>query len=163
MNVALWWWYIALIASGLLLVIAEVFLPGGVAGGIGALALVGAMGLGFAVFPAPWGLLSALGIVVFGGIALLLWVQLFPRSRVGQRITLASDGRDFKAARPTDDLIGVRGEALTALRPAGIAMLHDRRYDVLAEGGDWIPAGTAIRVSAVRDGQLLVRPVEAAS
>lgn len=162
MNVSLLTWYIALIAGGLLLVIAEVFLPGGVAGVLGALALVGAMGLGFAAFPAPWGFLSALGIVVFGGIALLLWVQLFPRSRVGQRITLASDGSDFKAARPAAELVGAQGEAVTALRPAGIALLAGRRYDVLAEGGDWIPAGAAIRVSAVRDGQLLVRPVEAA-
>ncbi|MGB4240406.1 MAG: hypothetical protein WBK37_03780, partial [Kiritimatiellia bacterium] len=116
MNVSLLTWYIALIAGGLLLVIAEVFLPGGVAGVLGALALVGAMGLGFAAFPAPWGFLSALGIVVFGGIVLLLWVQLFPRSRVGQRITLASDGSDFKAARPSAELVGAQGEAVTALR-----------------------------------------------
>ena len=53
--------------------------------------------------------------------------------------------------------MGADGEAATALRPAGIALIAGKRYDVLAEGGEWIPAGAAIRVSAVRDGNLLVR------
>ena len=53
--------------------------------------------------------------------------------------------------------MGATGEAATALRPAGIALIGGKRYDVLAEGGEWIAAGAAIRVSAVRDGNLLVR------
>lgn len=151
-------WYVALLAAGLLLIIAEVFLPGGVAGVIGGLALLGAMGVGLAIFPPPWGFLSALAIVIFGGIGLLLWVQLFPRSRTGKRITLRTDGATFKsAAPPSRDLIGAAGEAVTALRPGGIALIAGRRFDVLADGGEWIAAGAAVRVSAIRDGHLVVR------
>ena len=51
-------WYVALLAAGLLLIIAEVFIPGGVAGVIGGLALLAAMGVGVAAFPAPWGFFS---------------------------------------------------------------------------------------------------------
>jgi membrane-bound serine protease (ClpP class) len=154
-------WYFALLASGLLLVFAEVFIPGGVAGVIGALALLGAMAIGLARFPAPWGFASALAIVVFGGIFLLLWVQLFPRSRTGRRIALHSDGADFKsAAAPPAELRGATGETLTALRPGGIALFAGKRYDVLAEGGDWIPASAPVRVTAIRDGRLVVRAAE---
>ena len=157
MNMSPFSWYVALLAAGLLLIVAEVFIPGGVAGVIGALALVAAMGVGLAVFPAPWGFLSAIAIVVFGGLALLAWVQLFPRSRLGKRIALRTDGAEFKSAAPAPELVGAAGAAATALRPAGIALIAGKRYDVLADGGDWIPAGAAIRVSAVRDGQTFVR------
>lgn len=149
-------WYLALLAAGLLLIVAEVFIPGGVAGVVGGLALLGAMGLGLAAFPAPWGFLSAIAIVVFGGIGLLTWVQLFPRSRVGKRIALRTDGADFKSAAPDRGLLGAAGEAATALRPAGIAVIAGKRYDVLAANGEWIVAGAAIRVCALRDGQIHV-------
>ena len=161
MNLSPFSWYVALLAAGLLLIVAEVFLPGGVAGVIGGLALLGAMGVGVAAFPAPWGFLSAIAIVVFGGIGLLTWVQLFPRSRVGKRIALRTDGADQKTAAPDRDLLGAAGEAATALRPAGIALIAGKRYDVLAEGGEWIVAGAAVRVSALRDGQIHVRTVDA--
>ena len=151
-------WYAALLAAGLLLIIAEVFIPGGVAGVVGGLALLGAMGVGLAHFPAPWGFLSAIAIVVVGGIGLLLWVQLFPRTRTGKRIALHADGATYKsAAAPSDDLLGASGEAVTALRPGGIALIGGKRLDVLAEGGEWIATGAAIRVSAIRDGNLIVR------
>lgn len=149
-------WYVALLAAGLLLVAAEVFLPGGVAGVIGALALLAAMGVGLLHFPAPWGFLSALAIVVFGGIILLLWVQIFPRTRTGQRIMLNTNGASFKTVTPPPDLIGTVGEAITALRPAGTALLGGKRYDVLADGGEWLEAGTRIRVKTIRDGHLIV-------
>ena len=151
-------WYAALLASGLLLILAEVFIPGGVAGVIGGLALLAAMGIGLATFPAPWGFISAVSIIVFGGIGFLLWIQLFPRSKTGKRITLQTNGASFKsAAPPAHELIGETGEAVTALRPGGIALIAGKRRDVLADGGEWIATGAAVRVHALRDGNLIVR------
>jgi membrane-bound serine protease (ClpP class) len=162
MNMSPFSWYVALLAAGLLLIIAEVFIPGGAAGVVGGLALLAAMGVGLVTFPAPWGFISAVSIVVFGGIGLLLWVQLFPRTRTGKRITLQTDSASYKsAAPPANSLIGATGEALTALRPGGVALLDGKRYDVLADGGEWIAAGAMIRVSAIRDGNLIVRNVNA--
>jgi membrane-bound serine protease (ClpP class) len=157
MEMSPWTWYVGLLAGGLLLVIAEIFIPGGIVGMFGVMALLGAMGLGLAIFPSPWGFLSALGIIVFGGIFLLLWIQYFPRTRTGRRIALRLDGADYKsAAAPAPALRGASGEAITALRPAGIALIDGKRYDVLADGGEWIAAGAAIRVSDIRDGHLIV-------
>ncbi len=157
MDISQLTWYIALLAGGMLLIIAEIFIPGGIAGVFGGLALLTAMGVGLAIFPPPWGMLSAIAIVVFGGIFLLLWVQFFPRTRIGRRITLRADGADFKsAAAPAESLRGTAGETLTPLRPGGIALLQGKRYDVLAEGGEWIAAGAAIRVSDIRDNQVIV-------
>lgn len=163
MNMSPLSWYVALLAAGLLLIIAEVFIPGGVAGVIGGLALLAAMGVGLFAFPAPWGFLSALAIVVFGGIALLLWIQIFPRTKTGRRIALRTDGTAIKTAAPSPDMLGAAGESVTTLRPAGIALIQGKRFDVLADGGDWIAAGTAVRVSAIRDGQLVVRATDRAA
>ena len=150
-------WYAALLAAGLLLIIAEVFIPGGVAGVVGGLALLAAMGIGLFAFPPPWGFLSAVSIVLMGGAGLLLWVQIFPRTRTGRRITLQADGAAQKSsAAPSALLVGAAGEAVTALRPAGIALIDGKRYDVLADGGEWIAAASPIRVSAIRDGNLFV-------
>ena len=158
MNMSPLAWYAALLAAGLLLIAAEVFIPGGVAGVIGGLALLGAMAVGLVCFPAPWGFISAISIVVFGGLALLLWVQIFPRTRAGRRIALRTDGADYKSsALPPRELVGAAGEALTALRPAGTALIAGKRYDVLADGGEWLAAGAALRVSAIRDGHIIVR------
>ena len=158
MSMSPFFWYVAMLAAGLLLIIAEVFIPGGVAGVMGGLALLGAMGIGLATFPPPWGFLSAVAIVVFGGIGLLLWVQLFPRSQTGKRITLRTDGASYKSAAPLSTrLMGATGESVTALRPGGVALIDGKRYDVLADGGEWIAAGAALRVCALRDGNLIVR------
>ena len=161
MNMSPFSWYVALLAGGLLLIVAEVFIPGGVAGVIGGLAMLAAMGVGLLHFPPPWGFLSAVAIVVFGGIAFLLWIQLFPRSRTGKRIALQTDGAGFKSAAPSEQLVGATGEALTALRPGGIALIEGKRFDVLADGGEWIAAGAKIRVSSIQGGHLFVRDVNA--
>lgn len=156
MNMSPFAWFVTLVASGLLLAVAEVFLPGGVAGTIGALMLLAAMVLGLAVFPGPWGLIAVLAIVVFGGIAFLLWIQFFPRSRAGRRITLQADSTAIKTVAASNELLGASGETLTALRPAGVALIGGQRYDVLATSGMWIPAGANIQVSAIRDGRIEV-------
>ena len=164
MEISLMTWYAALLVGGFLLILAEVFIPGGIAGAIGALALIVAMGLGIAIFPAPWGILSAIAIVVFGGIFLLMWVQMFPRSRAGKRIALQASDADCKSsAPPSNSLLGVTGEALTALRPGGIALIDGKRRDVLAEGGNWIAAGSNVRVAAIRENNLVVRDINLSS
>ena len=156
MNMSPFGWFITLVAAGFLLTLAEVFLPGGVAGVLGGLMLLAAMGVGLATFPGPWGFVAVLAIMVFGGIAFLLWVQFFPRSRVGRRITLQTDSTAVKTVAASRDLMGATGETVTALRPAGVAIIGNQRYDVLAEGGTWIPAGAQVKITAIRDGRLVV-------
>lgn len=162
MDMSWTWWYVALLVSGVLLGIAEVFLPGGIAGFFGACLCVGAMAVGFVAFPPPWGLISALTVVVLGGAAFLAWIRMFPQSRAGKRIVLTADGRDQKSSDlPGPEWIGREGVATTALRPAGIVDFGGRRYDVLAEGGEWLAVGVKVRISAIRDGQVWVREVRA--
>jgi membrane-bound serine protease (ClpP class) len=136
-------WYIALLAGGLLLIVAEVFIPGGIAGVIGAGALLGAMALGLATFPSPWGFSRPLPSSCSAASACCCGCSL-PAHAHRQAHHPATDGAAYKsAAAPAESLIGATGEAVTALRPGGIALIGGKRYDVLADGGEWIAAGAA--------------------
>ena len=151
--------FVILVVVGLFLIGAEIFLPGGVIGVIGALALLAAAGMGFAAFGLQGGMLSALIIVVLTGVCIVLWVKYFPSTRMGKHLMLSQDGKQFKsAAAELKDLAGKDGVALSVLRPSGIAQIEGKRVDVVADGS-WIEQGKPIRITAVEGSRVLVREI----
>ena len=148
--------FFAFLASGILLICAEVFVPGGLLGAMGGIALVAAIVLSFIVFPHS-ALFISLAIVVGLGLCVSLWIKFFPKSRLGRQMTLSNDGKDFKASQ--DDLTGLlnkEGEAKSQLRPAGFAMIDGRKVDVVTEG-DMIAIGVRVRVVRVEGSRVVVR------
>jgi membrane-bound serine protease (ClpP class) len=148
--------YAVLLLVGLFLLGAEIYLPGGIVGFLGALALLGAAVVA-TQFPAPWNIFGVLLVLVLSAICIWLWIQFFPRSKMGKKLTLEADGSAFKAAE-TDAAIqtGCEGEALSALRPAGLALLNGQRVDVVAESS-WIQAGARVKVIEVAGNRIVVR------
>jgi len=98
-------------------------------------------------------------------LASLLWV--LPYSRVASRFRLATRiGRTPDAAPVTPgrsnergDLLEAVGTALTDLRPSGLARFDDERVDVVTLG-DYVAAGTAVRVVRVEGNRVTVRAHE---
>jgi len=151
--------FAVLLGAGLLLLGAEIFVPGGILGTFGGLLLLGAMIAGFPAFPG-YGHFVAIGILFLVGIAIALWIKYFPRSRVGQAMTVSKDESDFSAVEDgLDDLMGAQGEAKSDLRPAGFALINGRRVDVVTQGG-MIDKGTAITVVEVEANRVVVKPSE---
>ena len=147
--------YVLLLLIGLFLIGAEIYLPGGVVGFLGALALLGAAICG-TQFNAPWNILSVLLIVILAAVAIWLWIRFFPRSKMGRKLTLEADGSRFKPVADSHALVGAEGEALSTLRPAGLALLGGQRVDVVAESS-WIGAGAKVRVIEVAGNRIVVR------
>ena len=58
-----------------------------------------------------------------------------------------------------DSLVGLEGEALTFLRPAGTAFIAEQRIDVVSEG-DFIEKGSKIKVVAVQGSRVVVRKID---
>ena len=105
--------FAVLLGAGLLLLGAEIFVPGGILGTFGGLLLLGAMIAGFPAFPG-YGHFVAIGILFLVGIAIALWIKLFPRSRVGQAMTVSQDEATFKATQDgLQDLVGASGGRLS--------------------------------------------------
>ncbi len=152
--------FAVLFVSGLILLAAEVFVPGGILGAMGALALVGAIVTAFLAFGPTSGIWIGLGIIVFAGVVLVLWVKYFPRSRIGKSLTLSEDGSDFKAQE--DDLevlLGKVGESLSDLRPAGFVRLEGRRIDVVTRG-NMIEKGEQVMVVDIEGNRVVVKKIQ---
>ena len=151
--------FIGLLLTGLLLIGVEIYLPGGVVGVLGAMALIGAGVVGFTAFGFQGGFLAALGILFLSGACLFIWLKYFPKTSMGRRLTLSQDGKAFKATADFKALIGKTGEAVSDLRPSGIALIEGHRYDVTTDN-TWIVAKERVVVSAVEGNRILVKPLK---
>ncbi|WP_406696851.1 NfeD family protein [Singulisphaera sp. Ch08] len=153
-------WPLLLLAFGLILLIAEVFIPSG--GLIGLLALCCiALSLWRAFEQSTeLGLIFLLADFLLMPLVVALGVYLWPRTPLGKRVLLKPpDPEDIEASHSSqrlDHLVGQLGRALTPLRPSGMVDFDGRRLDGLAEEG-LIPPGSLIQAVRVRGGQLIVR------
>jgi membrane-bound serine protease (ClpP class) len=147
---------IVLALAGVLAILFELHVFPGVAGTIGIVALLAAivMAFGFAfIFVAVQALSIA---IVLSAIAFFFSTRFFPESAFFKRIAFVGvQGADYVASGDHRALIGRTGVATSYLRPAGVASVDGLRVDVLTEG-DFVPAGSPIRVSRVEGARIFV-------
>jgi membrane-bound serine protease (ClpP class) len=164
------WEEVLLIGTGLLLLIAEVFvIPGfGIAGALGIVALLWGLGLSLIGAGATWTVMgSALGQVIAAWlIAILLafaMLRMAPRLPFGRDLVLetglSAEGGYASAPETDRRRLGQRGIADSTLRPAGIARFDHERVDVVTEG-EFIEPGTAVEVIRIDGNRIVVRSVE---
>ncbi|MEM7394184.1 MAG: NfeD family protein [Verrucomicrobiota bacterium] len=151
-------WYIFLLACGLLLIGAEIFVPGGILGAIGGLFLIAAMVIGFIAFEAPWNFLSAILILILSITILLGFIRYLPKSRIFNKLALTDDLAESKGTDERDDLNGLEGVAETPMRPSGIVSIDGKRHDVVAEGS-FIDSGSRVKVIRVEGNLITVREI----
>jgi len=145
--------------AGLLLVGAEIFVPGGILGIMGGLALLGAIIAGFVAFRGYGGWI-AFSIVFLVGIAMFLWIKIFPNTRIGRRMTVSTDLAASKGTQSgLQELMGRQGTALSSLRPSGFARIDGKRVDVITQG-EMLSKGDTVVVVDVESNRVVVRGVE---
>lgn len=153
---------IGLAILGLLGILLELHvLPGhGIAGTLGTAALVSAIVLAFGIasfFIAVQALAIAIVLTV---ILFALATRVYPENAFMRRLVFASaQGPDYVASLDHRRLLGQTGIASSYLRPAGVATLDGQRVDVLTEG-EFVTAGTPVRVTRVEGARIFVRPIE---
>ena len=161
------WEELLLLAFGVVLLLLEAFvIPGfGLAGGLGLLAIVGALGLTLVGEGATiTALLRALGqaaisilVAIAGGLVLMRFLPSLP---FGRRLILGSEVAAERgyASPPAADRqwLGRTGTALSPLRPSGVADLDGHRVDVVSDGA-FIEAGAAVEVIRVEGNRVVVR------
>jgi membrane-bound serine protease (ClpP class) len=149
---------LALIAGGFILLFAEIFLPGLIAGILGVLSLLAAV----VVTAMVYGSVTALGLFgclcFLGLIGFLFWMRFFPGSSFGRRLSLAENGSTPTPTDPRLDLIGQTGKSVTTLRPSGTALFHKQRHDVITEGSH-IEADQMVKVVKIEGARMIVRQV----
>lgn len=153
-------WFYGLVIAGLMLIGAEVFVPGGVLGTLGAMALVAAIIMAFSIFSTETAVLVAFLLVVMSGGMIVLWIRIFPRTGLGRQMTVLRDLKDAKGGDcDRASLIGKTGVTCSALRPAGYVEIDHQRMDVVSNG-DMIEVGTPVRVVALESNHLVVEAID---
>ena len=149
------WEEVLLLGLGAIALAVEVFvLPGfGVAGVVGALAIVASMVLAMMGAHPSAGdtaqALAVLGVSLFITIAVIYaWLRHLPNSGRFSGLLLRGavhKSQGFVSSPSRGDLIGQDGVAVTDLRPSGTARVGGERLDVVTEG-EYVPQGSRVQV-----------------
>jgi len=151
---------VALAVIGLIGILWELHVvPGhGLPGILGAGALLVAVLLAFGLPFLFVGVETIATAIVLTVIGFTLTVRAVPQNAWAQRLALsASQGPEYVTSTDFGALRGRAGTATSFLRPAGIASIDGRRIDVLT-AGEFIAAGTPIRVVRVEGARIFVEP-----
>jgi membrane-bound serine protease (ClpP class) len=151
---------VTLVVLGAVLLILEVFLPGIVAGVIGAGCLLAAVLVSYVKFGASGGNIMLVGVTVAFLAGMALWMRYFPTSRMARLFVSQRVIGNVDADKP--ELLHRTGQALTILRPSGMALIDGKRVDVVSEG-PLIEPGTAVKVVAIEGLRVVVRAVDTTS
>lgn len=151
---------ILLLVAGIILIVIEFFVPGGILGALGAGAIIGSLLM--AGYSVPHMLISvAIAILVAIVAAVFLYRRLGAGKGIFSKIILSDRTTTDLGYVTIDDrqhLIGLEGVALTPLRPAGTVLVGDERIDVVSEG-DFIAKDESIRIVFVEGMRVVVRKI----
>jgi len=88
-----------------------------------------------------------------------LATRAIPENAWIAKLTFAGvQGADYVTSTDRSALRGKTGVAHSYLRPAGVAIVDGERVDVLT-AGEFIPAGTPVRVTRVEGARIFVEPI----
>lgn len=161
-------WSAILLSLGVMLVVAEVFLPsGGILGFLSICTLVAAIVMAFYHRGAEMGFIFLAVTAVAVPVALALAFRWWPHTPMGRRLLLDVPTSeevlpDTELRRTLRQLVGKSGVAKTVMLPSGAVVVDGQTIDALSEGMP-IEAGSRVRVIEVRGNRVVVRPDDRAS
>lgn len=152
---------VLLIVTGVLFILAEIILPGGVIGLIGFVLF--AIGLSLAGASLIWMAISLLIALLAASAVFILMVKVLGKDMKFFKKFILSDSTDTEHGYVSNvtrtDLIGKTGTAKTPLRPSGTVVIDGERIDAVAEGV-FIGAGKDVTVVKTEGVRVVVRETE---
>jgi membrane-bound serine protease (ClpP class) len=162
-------WEIILFFIGVLFIVIEIFfLPGfGIPGMLGitmvifslVASMIGNVGFSFPPIEYMSRAIWTMAITMILSILLLSSLgKYLPQNRMFKRLVLVdstSKEEGYTSSDSKDALLGKEGVTITALRPAGIALIDDQRIDVVSQG-DFIENGARVKVVNTTSSRVMV-------
>lgn len=149
---------------GLLLLVAEMFMPGfGIAGGTGIVLIIAGIFMTARSALEAFIMFVVLILLVTG--MMLLILRSAKKGQIARRLILhqsASREKGFRTSRDLSHLVGQTGIAATSLRPAGTGLFDGNRLDVVTEGS-FIEKDTPIQITQTHGSRIIVVPYAKAS
>ena len=151
---------IILAVAGIMMIMAEVFLPGGLMGGIGFICLGASVYFSYQQF-------GGLGLIIAGAIIItcsicswLFALRMLPKTTIGKDLFLSRTQKGYDTQKQElKKLVGKSGTTESALRPTGKVEINEDRYDAVTDKG-FIEQGVRITVTGLRSNQLVVEEVD---
>ena len=156
---------------GVVLLLLEIFvIPGfGIAGVLGIIMIIGGLFLSLLSdlpifdFASLTGALTQLAVSLLASLLIMyLLAKYLPKTVVWNRLILQSniDSKSgYSAKKDIRKLVGKTGEALTDLRPSGIATIEGKRIDVITEG-EYIDKGARIKIISAEGAKVIVKQID---
>lgn len=149
--------------GGVVFIAIEAVTPGfglpGIAGSVLELAAVYQVWMNFGIGPA---LISAVVVLAVLGCAVTLSLRSIAKGKLSRSALVLNETEStengFSTASDMQAFVGREGTASSMLRPAGIASFDGVRLDVTSEG-DFIAAGTPVRITRAEGIKLFVKPI----
>ncbi len=143
-------------AIGILVIIAEIFIPS-----LGLLTAI-ALGVFFYSLYLVFTTISSTAGMVFAGLdivlvplLIILGMKILARSPLSLKRELSKQDGVVSQKKELEDYINMKGRSVTDLRPAGTALIHSQRMDVVTDG-EYIDADTPIVVTNVTGNRIVV-------
>lgn len=147
---------IILSVIGIILILGEVFLPGGIIGGIGFVCIGTAIYFSYQAYDVQGLFISAAILITTGIVTWLGALKLLPRTPAGRDLFLTKTQKGYDTLnKDLSELKGKKGIAVSALRPAGKVQIQDMKYDAVTDG-EFIEQGAEIIIVGIRSNQLVV-------
>jgi membrane-bound serine protease (ClpP class) len=152
---------IILLVVGIGLIVAEFFIAGGIAGILGAIAIIGSIILaGGNPMHMAWSVLIALVIATIGTVII---IKFFGKKLHLLNKVVLMDATDTESGYVSNvnrtELVGRIGKTSTPLRPAGTVELDGERIDVVSNGS-YIDKGKSVIIIKVEGSRVVVRESE---
>ena len=142
---------------GVVVIIAEIILP---SGGILSIVALGVFGYSlFFVFneiSITIGFSFVAADLILIPVLVIVGLKLLARSPATLRKTLSRKEGISSQSSELESYVGTQGNAVTDLRPAGIAVINGKRVDVVTRG-EYLEKDSAIIVTTVTGNQIIVR------
>jgi len=151
---------IILSVVGIAAVIAELVLPGGILGVVGALCLLSAVVMTFVEYGTGAGTGAVVLLFLFGIATLSYWMKYFHKLPVTRSLILNDEAGRDEEHDARQDMVGQSGTTLTDITPSGHVLIDGKKIDVMTEGPS-IPKGSEVEITATRGPSIIVRKLDA--
>nr|WP_245153877.1 NfeD family protein [Jeotgalibacillus proteolyticus] len=146
---------------GIGLIIAEFFVPGGILGALGLVAIIASILLaGNSIVYMGIALAIALLVAVIG---MVIMVKFLGKNLHLLKKIILSDSTSTESGYVSNvnrvELIGITGITRTPLRPSGTIVIGDERIDAVTEGG-YIDKNKQVKVVKVEGSRIVVREID---
>lgn len=152
---------VILFVIGLILLVAEIFLPFGISGILGGLAILGSLYLaGADVTQISISIVIALAVAITGMVVIMKFFG--KKLRMFNKIILSdstSTEKGYVSSVERRELVGQIADTLTPLRPSGTIVIGEERLDAVSEG-NFVDRNRKVIIRKVEGSRIVVRELK---